>query len=82
MHAIFILWAVYNKLTYDIRISITALNRFNVERRDVESSIASLKSELKNEIGNENLDALDSLGDDLLFELNNQSVFQKKRSSE
>jgi len=61
---------------------ITALNRYNIERRDVESGIASLKSELKNEIGNENLDALDSLGDDLLFELNNQSVFQKKRSSE
>lgn len=57
-----------------------ALNSFNIQRRDVESGIANLKIELKNEIGNENLDALDSLGDDLLYELHKQSNIQKKRS--
>jgi len=56
-----------------------ALNGFNIQRRDVESGIRQLKSQLKNEIGNENLDALDSLGDDVLFELQNQSESQKKR---
>lgn len=58
---------------------LTALNGFNIQRRDVESGIRQLKSQLKNEIGNENLDALDSLGDDLLLELQNQSDSQKKR---
>lgn len=67
---------------FDVNILIAALNSYNIQRRDVESGIASLKSELKNEIGNENLDALDSLGDDLLFELQNQSSVQKKRSAE
>jgi len=38
-----------------------------------------LKFELKNEIGNENLDALDILGDDVLLELQNQPESQKKR---
>jgi hypothetical protein len=52
-----------------------------VQRRDVKSGIDQLKSELKNEIGNENLDALDSLSDDVLFELQNQSANQKKRST-
>lgn len=60
---------------------LTALNSFNVQRRDVKSGIDHLKSELKNEIGNENLDALDSLSDDVLFELQNQSASQKKRST-
>lgn len=59
-----------------------ALNSFNVQRRDVQSGIAHLKTELKNEIGNDNLDALDTLGDDVLFELQNQQNFQKKRSTE
>jgi len=57
----------------------TALNGFNIQRRDVESGIRHLKSELKNEIGNENLDALDSLGDDVLRELQNEQESQKKR---
>ncbi|CAI6366618.1 unnamed protein product [Macrosiphum euphorbiae] len=56
-----------------------ALNGFNIQRRDVESGIRNLKSELKNEIGNENLDALDSLGDDVLRELQNEQESQKKR---
>lgn len=60
--------------------SLTALNSFNVKRRDVESGIEHLKLELKNEIGIENLDALDSLEEDLFLELQNQSYFQKKRS--
>jgi len=59
----------------------TALNGFNIQRRDVQSGIDQLKHELKSEIGNENLDALDSLSDDLLFELQNQSELKKKRSS-
>lgn len=58
-----------------------ALNGYNIQRRDVESGIANLKFELKNELGNENLDALDSLGDELLFELQNQPNFKKKRST-
>lgn len=61
--------------------SILALNGFNVQRRDVESGIEHLKLELKNEIGNENLDALDGLGDDLLFELQRDTQSQKKRSA-
>jgi len=56
-----------------------ALNGFNIQRRDVETGIGHLKSQLKNEIGNENLDALDSLGDDVLFELQNQSESLEKR---
>lgn len=52
-----------------------------MQRRDVESGIEHLKFELKNEIGNENVNALDSLGEDLLFELQQQSVFNKKRST-
>lgn len=59
----------------------SALNNFNIQRRDVKSGIESLKSQLKNEIGNENLDALDSLGDELLYELQNESASQKKRSN-
>jgi len=68
-------------LWIDVSILITVLNNYNIQRRDVESGIASLKSELKNEIGKENLEALDSLSDDLFFELQNQSVDRKKRSS-
>lgn len=47
----------------------------------MDSGIRQLKSQLKNEIGNENLDALDSLGDDLFLELQNQEEFKKKRST-
>lgn len=46
----------------------------------MESGINHLKYELKNEVGNENLDALDDLGDDVLLELQRQSAFKKKRS--
>lgn len=59
----------------------SALNNFNVQRRDVKSGIENLKTELKNEIGNENLDALDNLSEELLFELQKESASQKRRSA-
>lgn len=70
----------YDYLNNFVFYSPTALNSYNVKRRNVEFGIQHLKSELKNEIGVENLDALDSLEDELLIELQNQSKIQKKRS--
>lgn len=76
----FLFWLFTIYVNYFIFI-FSALNNFNVQRRDVKSGIENLKTELKNEIGNENLDALDNLSDELLFELQKESASQKKRST-